>query len=173
MATLLNKMVGELKVSPRDFISLYLNYGPARFTCIRSCHALIKGYFIHQTVNIFAFTTFEHFFLGLKNYSFKSLACILDTNRRDIALQVIDGAGKSIGKFETLAVDDYLINRLNEYDLIIGNGIKKINYLNAFSTIKNKCKSPKELKSIYLMNNYYKKKSLKKIPKIIYPYSPI
>jgi hypothetical protein len=30
-----------------------------------------------------------------------------------------------------------------------------------------------QLKSKYLVNNFYKKKPLKKIPKIIYPYSPI
>ena len=166
-------MVNELKVSPKNFDSLYLNYGPARFTCIRSCHALIKGFFIHQPINIYAFTIFEHFFLGLKNKHFQSLVCILDTNRRDVGIQIMNNQGQIIGNFETLAIDENLIKKLNEHDFIIGNGIEKIKELKDFSEIKNKCLQPMQLKSKYLVNNFYKKKPLKKIPKIIYPYSPI
>lgn len=173
LALLLDKMVNELKVSPKNFDSLYLNYGPARFTCIRSCHALIKGFFIHQPINIYAFTIFEHFFLGLKNKHFQTLICILDTNRRDVGIQIMNNQGQIIGNFETLAIDENLIKKLNEHDFIIGNGIEKIKELKDFSEIKNKCLQPMQLKSKYLVNNFYKKKPLKKIPKIIYPYSPI
>ena len=113
------------------------------------------------------------FFLGLKNKHFQSLICILDTNRRDVGIQIMNNQGQIIGNFETLAIDENLIKKLNEHDFIIGNGIEKIKALKDFSEIKNKCLQPMQLKSKYLVNNFYKKKPLKKIPKIIYPYSPI
>tara|TARA_B100000795_G_scaffold256172_1_gene228390 strand:+ start:661 stop:1311 length:651 start_codon:yes stop_codon:yes gene_type:complete len=173
LALMLSKMVDELSISPKNFSSLYLNFGPARFTCIRSCHSLIKGFFIHQPVKIYAFTIFEHFFLGLKDYQFQTLACILDTNRRDIGIQTMNEKGQTIDDFQTLSIDEDLILKLDEHDLIIGNGINKIKNLDSFSKIKEKCVEPMKLKSKYLMKRFYKKNPLKKIPKIIYPYSPI
>ena len=85
----------------------------------------------------------------------------------------MNNQGQTIGNFKTLAIDENLIKKLNEHDFIIGNGIKKIKALEDFSEIKNKCSQPIQLKSKYFVNNFYKKKPLKKIPKIIYPYSPI
>ena len=173
LSILLDKMTKELGLLPRNFSSLYLNYGPARFTCIRSCHALMKGYFIQHSVNIYAFTIFEHFYLGLKNNQSNSIGCIIDTNRRDLGLQALNNKGKIIDDFHTLIIDNDLIKKLNRFDTIIGNGISKIKDLENFLTIKHKCLKPISLKSKYLMKSHYNKKPLKSIPKIIYPYSPI
>ena len=173
LSILLDEMAKELKVIPKNFTSLYLNYGPARFTCIRSCHSLMKGYFIHHPINIYAFTIFEHFYLGLRNNNHKLIGCIIDTNRRDIGLQSLNSKGKNIGNFQTLQINEDIIRKLNDYDTIIGNGINKIKDLDGFISIKNKCSYPLYLKSKFLMKNHYLKKPLKNIPKIIYPYSPI
>ena len=97
----------------------------------------------------------------------------MDTNRRDLGLQIMDSKGMSLGKFKTFQIDEYLIEVLDKSDLVIGNGINRISHLVGFKKIENKCKNPIQLKSKYLLNNFFRKKPLKKIPKILYPYSPI
>ena len=173
LSILLDKMAKELKVTPKNFSSLYLNYGPARFTCIRSCHSLMKGYFIHHPIKIYAYTIFEHFYLGLKKNHPGSIGCIIDTNRRDIGLQAMNSKGKAIGNFQTVQINEDLINKLDDYDVIMGNGINKIKDMDGFLSIQKKCLYPFSLKSKFLMKNHYTKKPLKNIPRIIYPYSPI
>ena len=173
LSLMLDKMVKELSVSYKSFGCLHLNYGPARFTCLRNCHSLMKGFFIQHSIKIYAYTIFEHYFLGTNNLLYKKLGCLLDTNRRDIGFQVMNNKGRPIGNFKTLLIDRDLINYISSCDYIIGNGVKRIRDLENFEVISDKCKEPIELKSKYLVNDFFQKKPLKKLPKILYPYSPI
>ena len=98
---------------------------------------------------------------------------MIDTNRKDLAIQQIDTSGKLIGKTKTLKIDSNLVDILSQNYFLIGNGLEKIKKISEFSFIKNKIISPTKLKSNYFIKKHYKKKSNYKFPKIIYPYSPI
>ncbi|MAV82916.1 MAG: hypothetical protein CMI90_05595 [Pelagibacteraceae bacterium] len=174
LSKMLAKMTKDLSINSYDFDSLYLNFGPARFTCIRGCHALMKGYFINNPIKIYAYSIFEHYFLGISKLSFNRLACIVDTNRRDLGVQIINQKGELIGSLTTYNIDDNLINELNKNDFIIGNGINRLNHIDSFKKISKKCKKPIQLKSKYFINyKFFSKKPQKTIPLIEYPYSPI
>jgi hypothetical protein len=85
----------------------------------------------------------------------------------------MNSKGKAIGNFQTVQINEDLINKLDDYDVIMGNGINKIKDMDGFLSIQKKCLYPFSLKSKFLMKNHYTKKPLKNIPRIIYPYSPI
>ena len=115
----------------------------------------------------------EHYFLGIKQSYQKNILCIIDTNRRDLAIQRLSPQGKLIGKTKTYLIDDQLIELLNGDYVLIGNGIEKLKKINEYGFIKKKLMGPIELKSNYFLNNVYLKKPQGKFPKIIYPYSPV
>ena len=103
----------------------------------------------------------------------KNLLCIIDTNRRDLAVQKISAQGKLIGKSKTYVIGEELFALLNKDYILIGNGLKKLKRISEFKFVKNKSLSVYDLKSNYFINNYFKKKSTYSFPKIIYPYSPV
>ena len=170
---MLADLVKKTKIKAEYIKKLHLNKGPARFTAIRNCHSLMKGFFISHKVEIVSYSIFEHFFLGLKKKPTKSILCLIDTNRRDLAIQKIDTSGKLVGKTKTLKINSDLIELLSQDYYLIGNGTEKLKDISEFKFIKSKTLSVTKLKSNYFVNKYYKKESNYKFPKIIYPYSPI
>ena len=170
LSLMLQKMLIETQITSRNISLLHLNNGPARFTAIRNCHALMKGFFFGHRVQILSYKIFEHYFLGIKDSYQKNILCIIDTNRRDLAIQKLSPQGKLIGKTKTYLIDNQLIELLSGDYVLIGNGIEK---LKDYSFIKKKLMGPIELKSNYFVNNVFLKKPQGKFPKIIYPYSPV
>ena len=173
LSELLNQLVTQTNILPENINFLHINKGPARFTAIRNCHALVKGYFINHSVNIVSYSIFEHFFLGLTKKVDKNILCILDTNRRDLAIQKISPLGELIGKTRTLTINEKLEELLQGDYVLIGNGVNKLKKRNEFKFINKKILGPLRLESNYFTNKHYDKKINKKLPKIIYPYSPI
>ena len=173
LTKLLNQLVTQTNILPENINFLHINKGPARFTAIRNCHALVKGYFINHSVNIISYSIFEHFFLGLTKKVDKNILCILDTNRRDLAIQKISPLGKLIGKTRTLTINEKLKELLQDDYVLIGNGVNKLKKKKEFKFISKKILGPSRLESNYFTNKYYDKRINKKFPKIIYPYSPI
>jgi|TARA_B100000085_G_C18524693_1_gene505249 tRNA A37 threonylcarbamoyladenosine modification protein TsaB len=173
LSNLLRQMVKQTHVLPENISFLHLNKGPARFTAIRNCHALAKGYFINHSVKIFSYSIFEHFFLGLSRKVKKDILCIVDTNRRDLAIQKINPNGKLIGKTRTMLIDNDLVHLLKDDYLLIGNGVNKLSKKKEFKFIKNRVIGPVKLESNYFINRIFDKKGNNRFPKIIYPYSPI
>ena len=113
------------------------------------------------------------FFLGLTKKVDKNILCILDTNRRDLAIQKISPLGKLIGKTRTLTINGKLKELLQGDYVLIGNGVNKLKKKKEFKFISKKILGPLRLESNYFTNKHYDKKINKKLPKIIYPYSPI
>ena len=109
LSLMLQKMLSETQITPKNISFLHINNGPARFTAIRNCHALMKGFFFSHTVKIISYKIFEHYFLGINQPLQKNILCIIDTNRRDLAIQKINPDGKLIGKTKTYLIDDQLI----------------------------------------------------------------
>ncbi len=173
LSLMLQKMLIETQITPKNISFLHLNNGPARFTAIRNCHALMKGFFFGHKVKIVSYKIFEHYFLGINQSFQKNILCIIDTNRRDLAIQKLSPKGKLIGKTKTHLIDNQLIELLSGDYVLMGNGIKKLNQMKDYSFIKKKLMGPIELKSNYFMNSVYLKKPQIRFPKIIYPYSPI
>ena len=173
LSKLLNQLITQTNILPENINFLHINKGPARFTAIRNCHALVKGYFINHSVNIISYSIFEHFFLGLTKKVDKNILCILDTNRRDLAIQKISPLGKLIGKTRTLTINEKLKELLQGDYVLIGNGVNKLKENKEFKFISKKILGPLRLESNYFANKHYDKKINKKLPKIIYPYSPI
>ena len=173
LSKLLNQLITQTNILPENINFLHINKGPARFTAIRNCHALVKGYFINHSVNIISYSIFEHFFLGLTKNVDKNILCILDTNRRDLAIQKISPLGKLIGKTRTLTINEKLKELLQGDYVLIGNGVNKLKKKKEFKFISKKILGPLRLESNYFTNKHYDKKLNKKLPKIIYPYSPI
>ena len=173
LSELLQNLVTKTKIKADHIKRLHLNYGPARFTAIRNCHSLMKGFFIDHRVEIVGYSIFEHFFLGINKKLTKNVLCVIDTNRKDLAIQKIDTSGRLVGKTKTLKIDSDLKDILSQNYFLIGNGLEKLKKISEFAFIKNKIISPTKLKSNYFIKNHYKKKSYYKFPKIIYPYSPI
>ena len=66
------------------------------------------------------------FFLGLSKKVQKDILCIVDTNRRDLAIQKINPNGRLIGKTRTMLIDNDLVRLLKDDYLLIGNGINKL-----------------------------------------------
>lgn len=173
LSVLLAKLVQDTKINPENIEYLHINRGPARFTAIRNCHALAKGYFFSHKIKIFTYSIFEHYYLGITKKVKKNILCILDTNRRDLAVQKINSEGKLIGKTLTFPIDDSLINLLNKDYGLMGNGIEKLKKISDFKFINTKIFGPTKLYSSYFVKQFYKKKYSLKFPKIIYPYSPV
>ncbi len=173
LSLILQKMLIEMQITPKNISFLHLNNGPARFTAIRNCHSLIKGFFFGHKVQILSYKIFEHYFLGINQPFQKNILCIIDTNRRDLAIQKLSPKGKLIGKIKTYLIDNQLIELLNGDYVLMGNGIEKLKKIKDYSFIKKKSMGPIELKSNYFLNNVYLKKPQTKFPRIIYPYSPI
>ncbi len=173
LSLMLQKMLIKMQITPKNISFLHLNNGPARFTAIRNCHALMKGFFFGHKIQIVSYKIFEHYFLGINQSFQKNILCIIDTNRRDLAIQKLSPQGKLIGKPKTYLINNQLIELLSGDYILMGNGIEKLKQMKDFSFIKKKLMGPIELKSNYFMNNNYLKKSQVKFPRIIYPYSPI
>ena len=173
LSLMLQKMLSETQITPKNISFLHINNGPARFTAIRNCHALMKGFFFSHTVKIISYKIFEHYFLGIDQPLQKNILCIIDTNRRDLAIQKINPDGKLIGKTKTYLIDDQLIELLKDSDALMANGIEKLKKIKEYSFIKKKIIGPIELKSNFFVKNSYLKKPQLKFPKIIYPYSPV
>jgi len=173
LSKLLHQMATQTHIVPENINYLHINKGPARFTAIRNCHALVKGYFINHSVNVISYSIFEHFFLGLTKKVDRNILCLLDTNRRDLAIQKISPLGKLIGKTRTLSVNRELKDLLQGDYVLIGNGINKIKKNENFKFVSKKMIGPLHLESHYFTNKHYDKKTNKKLPKIIYPYSPV
>ena len=173
LSLMLQKMLIETKITPKNIGYLHLNNGPARFTAIRNCHALMKGFFFGHKVKIVSYKIFEHYFLGVNQSVQKNVLCIIDTNRRDLAIQKLSPQGKIIGKIKTYLIDNQLIELLSGDYILMGNGIEKLIQMKNYSFIKKKLMGPIELKSNYFINSVYLKKPQIRFPKIIYPYSPI
>ncbi|MDB2371351.1 hypothetical protein N9W28_02610 [Alphaproteobacteria bacterium] len=173
LSLMLQKMLSETQITPKNISLLHINNGPARFTAIRNCHALMKGFFFSHTVKIISYKIFEHYFLGINQPLQKNILCIIDTNRRDLAIQKINPDGKLIGKTKTYLIDDQLIELLKDSSALMGNGIEKLKKIKEYSFIKKKIIGPIELKSNFFVKNSYLKKPQLKFPKIIYPYSPV
>ena len=173
LSELLQNLVTKTKIKADHIKKLHLNYGPARFTAIRNCHSLMKGFFINHKVEIVGYSIFEHFFLGINKKLTKNVLCVIDTNRKDLAIQKIDTSGKLIGNTKTLKIDSDLVDILRQDYYLIGNGLEKLKKISEFTFIKKRTISPTKLKSNYFINKHYKKKFNYKFPKIIYPYSPI
>ena len=66
------------------------------------------------------------FFLGLTKKVDKNILCILDTNRRDLAIQKISPLGKLIGKTRTLTINEKLKELLQGDYVLMGNGVNKL-----------------------------------------------
>ena len=173
LSLMLQKMLSETQITPKNISLLHINNGPARFTAIRNCHALMKGFFFSHTVKIISYKIFEHYFLGINQPLQKNILCVIDTNRRDLAIQKINPDGKLIGKTKTYLIDDQLIEILKDSNALMGNGIEKLKKIKEYSFIKKKIIGPIELKSNFFVKNSYLKKPQLKFPKIIYPYSPV
>ena len=173
LAKLLQKLVKDTGIKPDNIKYLHLNKGPARFTAIRNCHALMKGFFFNHKTRIHSYSIFEHYYLGINEEPTKNLLCIIDTNRRDLAVQKISAQGKLIGKSKTFMIGEELFALLNKDYILIGNGLKKLKRISEFKFVKKKSLNLYDLKSNYFINNYFKKKSTYSFPKIIYPYSPV
>ena len=173
LAKLLQDCLQTIKITAKNITFLHLNHGPARFTAIRNCHALIKGFFFNHPINIYNYNIFEHYFLGLGNKPNKKILCILDTNRRDLAVQQISPDGKLIGKTITYNIDESLISVLQKDVILMGNGVVKLRNIPEFKFLKNKECGPIHLKSDFFIKKFYDKKPKQHITKIIYPYSPI
>jgi tRNA A37 threonylcarbamoyladenosine modification protein TsaB len=173
LSLMLQKMLSETQITPKNISFLHINNGPARFTAIRNCHALMKGFFFSHTIKIISYKIFEHYFLGINQPLQKNILCIIDTNRRDLAIQKINPDGKLIGKTKTYLIDDQLIELLKDSYALMGNGIEKLKKIKEYSFIKKKIIGPIELKSNFFVKNSYLKKPQLKFPKIIYPYSPV
>lgn len=173
LSLMLQKMLSETQITPKNISFLHINNGPARFTAIRNCHALMKGFFFGHTIKIISYKIFEHYFLGINQPLQKNILCIIDTNRRDLAIQKINPDGKLIGKTKTYLIDDQLIELLKDSNALMGNGIEKLKKIKEYSFIKKKIIGPIELKSNFFVKNSYLKKPQLKFPKIIYPYSPV
>ena len=114
LSKLLQNLVSQKNIKANDIKKLHLNNGPARFTAIRNCHSLMKGFFINHKVEIVSYSIFEHFFLGIKKKPIKNILCVIDTNRKDLALQQIDMSGKLIGNTKTLKIDSDLVDVLGQ-----------------------------------------------------------
>jgi len=173
LAKILQKLVKDTGIKPDNIKYLHLNKGPARFTAIRNCHALMKGFFFNHKTRIHSYSIFEHYYLGINEEVTKNLLCIIDTNRRDLAIQKISAQGKLIGKSKTYVIGEELFALLNKDYILIGNGLKKLKRISEFKFVKKKSLNLYDLKSNYFINNYFKKKSTYSFPKIIYPYSPV
>ena len=173
LAKLLQDCVQELKISPKNIAFLHLNHGPARFTAIRNCHALVKGFFLNHPTKILNYNIFEHYFLGINKEPSKKIICILDTNRRDLAIQQINQKGKLIGKTVTYKIDESLKLLLQKDVIIMGNGVLKLKMIPEFKFLNAKECGPIHLKSDFFVQKFYDKKPKLNISKIIYPYSPI
>tara|TARA_B100000579_G_scaffold30054_1_gene21055 strand:- start:5931 stop:6593 length:663 start_codon:yes stop_codon:yes gene_type:complete len=173
LSKLLEKLLQETKIRPDYVEYLHLNNGPARFTAIRNCHALMKGFFFGHKIKILSYSLFEHYYLGVKEKISKNLICIVDTNRRDLAIQKINNKGKLIGKTKTHLVDDNLLKLLNEDCVLIGNGLDKLKTLSDYKFINKKNLGVSKLQSNFFINDFYNKKASYKFPKINYPYSPL
>jgi len=173
LAKLLQVCVQELKISPKNIAFLHLNHGPARFTAIRNCHALVKGFFLNHPTKILNYNIFEHYFLGINKEPSKKIICILDTNRRDLAIQQINQKGKLIGKTVTYKIDESLKLLLQKDVIIMGNGVLKLKTMPEFKFLKSKECGPIHLKSDFFVQKFYDKKPKLNISKIIYPYAPI
>ena len=173
LSKLLEKLICETKIHPKNIKNLHLNKGPSRFTAIRNCHALMKGFFFNHKIRIFSYSIFEHYFLGIKEEINKNLLCLIDTNRRDLAIQKINDKGKLVGKTVTYNIDNDLLNLLSKEYLLIGNGLDKLKKLSDFKFIKKKELGLTRLQSNFFVNDFYNKKGSYKFPKIIYPYSPV
>ena len=173
LSKLLEKMVRDTKVQPKNIENLHLNQGPARFTAIRNCHALMKGFFFNHKVKILSYSIFEHYFLGVSEKISKNLICVIDTNRRDLAIQEINNKGKHVGKTSTYLINDDLLNLLIRDNFLIGNGLDKLKRISGFKFIKKKELKIPRLQSNFFVNDFYRKKLNYKFPKIIYPYSPV
>jgi len=104
-------MIIEMQITPKNISFLHLNNGPARFTTIRNCHALMKGFFFGHKVQILSYKIFEHYFLGINQSFQKNILCIIDINRRDLAIQKLSPKGKLIGKIKTYLIDNKLIEK--------------------------------------------------------------
>ena len=65
LSILLNKLVREMRINPVNIGYLHINKGPARFTAVRNCHALTKGFFFSHKIKIYSYSIFEHFYLGI------------------------------------------------------------------------------------------------------------
>ena len=170
---MLQKLLIETQITSKNISFLHLNNGPARFTAIRNCHALMKGFFFGHKIQVISYKIFEHYFLGINQSFQKDILCIIDTNRRDLAIQKLSPQGKLIGKTNTYLIDEQLIELLNSDYVLMGNGIEKLRKMKDYNFIKEKLLGPIELKSNYFLNNAYAKKPKCKFPKIIYPYSPV
>ena len=173
LAKLLQDCIQKLKISPKNIAFLHLNHGPARFTAIRNCHALVKGFLLNHTTKILNYNIFEHYFLGMNKEPSKQIICILDTNRRDLAIQQINKKGKLIGKTVTYKIDESLKSLLQKDVIIMGNGVLKLKSMPEFKFLKTKECGPIHLKSDFFVQKFYDKKPKQNISKIIYPYAPI
>ena len=125
-------------IKPDNIKYLHLNKGPARFTAIRNCHALMKGFFFNHKTRIHSYSIFEHYYLGINEQLTKNLLCIIDTNRRDLAVQKISAQGKLIGKSKTYVIGEELFALLNKDYILIGNGLKKLKRISEFKFVKKK-----------------------------------
>jgi len=173
LAKLLQKLLKDTGIKPDNIKYLHLNKGPARFTAIRNCHALMKGFFFNHKTKIYSYSIFEHYYLGINVEVTKNLLCIIDTNRRDLAVQKLSAQGKLIGKSKTFVIGDELFNLCNKDYILIGNGLKRLEKISEFKFVKKKSLGLYHLKSKYFINDYFKKKPTHIFPKIIYPYSPV
>ena len=173
LSKLLEKLINDTKIRPENIKNLHLNNGPARFTAIRNCHALMKGFFFDHKIRIFSYSIFEHYFLGIKKEMVKNLICIIDTNRRDLAIQKINKKGKLVGNTKTYSINDDLLSLLEMDNLLFGNGLKKLREHPDFNSIRKKELKVSRLQSNFFVNNFYKKKASYTFPKISYLYSPV
>ena len=123
---MLQKMLIETQITPKNICFLHLNNGPARFTAIRNCHALMKGFFFGHKVQVLSYKIFEHYFLGINQSFRKNILCIIDTNRRDLAIQKLNPQGKLIGKVKTYLIDNQLIELLSGDYVLMGEWDRKI-----------------------------------------------
>ena len=114
LVKILQKLVKDTGIKPDNIKYLHLNKGPARFTAIRNCHALMKGFFFNHKTRIHSYSIFEHYYLGINEEVTKNLLCIIDTNRRDLAVQKISAQGKLIGKSKTYVIGEELFALLNK-----------------------------------------------------------
>src|SRR6056300_1414214 len=173
LSLMLQKMLIDTQITPKSISLLHLNNGPARFTAIRNCHALMKGFFFGHKVQILSYKIFEHCFLGMNQSYQKNILGSIVTNRRDLAIQKVDPQVKLIGKTKTYLIDNQLVELLSGDYVLMGNGIEKLKKIKDYNFIKKKLMGPIELKSNYFLNSLYLKKPQGKFPKIIYPYSPV
>ena len=79
----------------------------------------MKGFFIDHKVEIVGYSIFEHFFLGINKKLTKNVLCVIDTNRKDLAIQKIDTSGRLVGKTKTLKIDSNLVDILSQNYFLI------------------------------------------------------